>query len=55
MKVCDYVCDFFVKYTDGREELIEVKGYATPEFRLKRKLFAAAFLQYHPDIRYVVV
>lgn len=53
-KICDYVCDFLVHYADGRKELVEVKGYWTPEAKLKLKLFKAVFLNAHPDIRYVV-
>ena len=54
-KVCTYVCDFLVRYADGRKELVEVKGVWTPEAKLKRKLFEAVFLSDHPDIQYVVV
>lgn len=35
----DYVADFLVTYTDGREEVIDVKGMITTDFALKRKLF----------------
>jgi hypothetical protein len=54
-KICIYICDFLVWYTDGRKELVEVKGYWTPEAKLKRKLFEATFLADHPDIQYRVV
>jgi hypothetical protein len=53
-KICDYVCDFLVRYTDGRKELVEVKGFVTPEFRLKEKLFRATFLNGHPEIIYTI-
>lgn len=54
-KICDYICDFFVEYADGRRELHEVKGFTTPEFRIKRKLLEATWLQDHPDIMYRIV
>src|SRR5262245_44804401 len=53
--VCEYRADFFVVYADGRKELIEVKGFWTPESRLKRKLLEATFLLDHPDISYRVI
>ena len=52
--VCTYVCDFLVRYADGRKELVEVKGVWTDVARLKRKLFEATFLADHPGIEYVV-
>jgi hypothetical protein len=51
-RICTYVCDFLVHYADGRNELVEVKGYWTPEAKLKRKLFEALILRDHPEINY---
>lgn len=34
-----YVADFFVRYKDGREEVIDTKGYPDQTALLKRKLF----------------
>lgn len=34
-----YVADFFVKYKDGKEEVIDTKGYPDQTALLKRKLF----------------
>lgn len=34
-----YVCDFYLIYKDGHSEVIDVKGMATPEAKLKRKMF----------------
>ncbi len=34
-----YVADFFVKYKDGREEVVDTKGYPDQIALLKRKLF----------------
>jgi predicted nuclease of restriction endonuclease-like RecB superfamily len=53
-KVTTYICDFLVRYANGRKELVEVKGYWTPEAKLKRRLFEATFLADHPDINYVI-
>ena len=41
--VCNYYVDFKVTYADGREEWIEVKGFTTPEFKLKERLFRAIY------------
>jgi Protein of unknown function (DUF1064) len=51
VKVCEYRPDFLVIYWDGVEELVEVKGFATREWRLKSKLLAALY----PERRLVVV
>lgn len=34
-----YAADFLVMYAEGENRVIDAKGYETPEFRLKRKLF----------------
>jgi hypothetical protein len=54
VKVCVMVPDFVVWYEDGddmRMELHEVKGFQTPVYRLKRKLFEAL----HPEVIYLVI
>jgi len=28
-RICDYICDWRVRYADGRGELVEVKGLRT--------------------------
>lgn len=38
-----YVADFYVKYCDGHEEVIDIKGYADATALLKRKLFWYTF------------
>ncbi len=43
-----YVADFFIRYKDGHEEVIDTKGYAEQTAILKRKLF---WFKY-PDIYY---
>lgn len=40
-----YRADFLVRYKDGHEELIDVKGMLTNEFILKRKLFEMRYMQ----------
>ncbi|MEK4883452.1 DUF1064 domain-containing protein [Bacillus sp. FSL W8-0223] len=35
----EYVADFEVHHLDGSIEVVDVKGYETEAFRLKRKLF----------------
>lgn len=44
-----YVADFYVKYADGREEVIDIKGFADATAILKRKLFWYTF----PEINYI--
>lgn len=34
-----YVADFVVEYSDGHKEVIDVKGYRTKEYNLKKKMF----------------
>lgn len=41
--ICDYICDFLVKYADGHMQYEEVKGFDTDVWRLKEKLFRALF------------
>lgn len=35
---CDYIADFLVTYATGRKEVIDVKGFRTPDYIIKRKL-----------------
>lgn len=53
--VCTYIVDFELTYPDGSIELVEVKGFATETYRLKRKLLEATYLVEHPGVRYLVV
>lgn len=41
-----YIADFVVHYSDGHTEVVDVKGYRTPEYLLKKKLL----LYRYPDI-----
>jgi len=38
-----YRADFRVKYPDGREEIIDTKGYKTQVYKLKKKLLLAKY------------
>lgn len=42
-----YLADFEVHYTDGRIEVIDVKGMVTHDFAIKRKLFEYRFSHLH--------
>jgi len=49
--ICKAVVDFVIMHNDGSIEYVEVKGYETAVYKLKRKLIAALY----PDIKYTVV
>lgn len=38
-----YVADFLVTYSDGRTEVVDVKGMRTPEYKLKKKMFESKY------------
>jgi hypothetical protein len=38
-----YIADFKVYLNDGSIQIIDVKGFETPDFRIKRKLFEAKY------------
>ena len=42
-KICKYLADFVVKYADGSEKVIDVKGMRTAIYKLKKKLVEAQF------------
>lgn len=46
-----YKADFMVLYADGRKEVIEVKGFKTRDYVLRRKML----LYRNPDINFVEV
>lgn len=46
-----YIADFKVTYPDGRVEVIDVKGFKTPEFKIKQKMF---YFNY-PDLDLILV
>jgi hypothetical protein len=41
IKVCAYLVDFIVKYPDNKVEYVDVKGYKTDIYKLKKKLVKA--------------
>ena len=43
IKICDYIADFVVEHTDGRQEVIDCKGMLTDVYRLKKKLVEAIY------------
>ena len=43
-----YVADFYIVYKDGREEVIDTKGYGDQMAILKRKIF----WYHYPDVDY---
>ena len=55
VKICDHIIDFWVEYADGHIELVEVKGYETAVWKIKRKLLEATFLKEHPKIEYIII
>lgn len=42
-RICVYVADFVVGYADGREEVVDVKGFRTDIYKLKKKLVEAIY------------
>jgi hypothetical protein len=38
IRAIEYVADFEVIYTDGTIHVVDIKGMATPEAKLKRKM-----------------
>lgn len=42
-KIFTYKADFTVTYADGRVEIIDVKGFKTPVYRLKKKAVEAYY------------
>ena len=46
IRAMKYIADFVVTYTDGHKEIVDVKGFRTEAYGLKKKLL----LSQHPDI-----
>ena len=51
IKICAHRVDYVLTHKNNSLEVWEVKGYATPEWRIKKKLFEANY----PHIKYTVV
>lgn len=54
-KICTYRIDFEIEHLDGSTELVEVKGFETPEWRLKWKLLEAIWSKNRPEVKLTVV
>ena len=51
VKPITYKADFLVTYSDGHQEIIDVKGMKTPVYRMKKKM-----LEYrYPDLEIIEV
>lgn len=48
IKEISYVADFYIRYADGHEEVIDIKGFPDAVAKLKRKLFWFVY----PEITY---
>lgn len=48
--VTTHIVDFLVLLPDGREKFVEIKGFATSEWGIKKRLTEACY----PDIPYLV-
>lgn len=44
--ITNYYIDFVVHHNDGSKEFIECKGFATPEWQMKWRIFEATFDQF---------
>ena len=53
--ICTYKVDFRVHNLDGSYELVEIKGFETDTWRLKKKLLETIWLPEHLDHTYTVV
>jgi len=49
--ICKVIIDFKVTNADGTVDYVEIKGFETETFRLKKKLLLAAY----PGIRYTII
>ncbi len=53
--ITNYFIDFKVEYTDGRVELIEVKGFETDLWHLKWKLTEALIDEIEPGSKLILI
>lgn len=42
IRVIKYIADFVIEYTDGRTEVVDVKGFRTKDYLLKKKMLLYA-------------
>lgn len=50
VKICTYRADFVLDHEDGRQEVVEAKGFAQDTWRIKRNLMAALY----PEVKLTV-
>ena len=46
VRPCHYTADFLLTYPDGRQTVVEVKGFRTRDYLLRRKLFEWKYREY---------
>lgn len=46
VRPCHYTADFLLTYPDGRQTVVEVKGFRTRDYLLRRKLFEWQYREY---------
>ena len=46
IRPCHYPADFKLTYPDGRQKIVEVKGFRTRDYVLRRKIFEYKYPQY---------
>jgi hypothetical protein len=46
VRPCHYTADFLLQFPDGRKKVVEVKGYRTRDYMLRRKLFEWQYREY---------
>lgn len=48
IRAIKYIADFVIEYKDGHKEVVDVKGYRTDVYRLKRKMLCYRY----PEINF---
>ena len=46
VRPCHYTADFLLHFPDGRKKVVEVKGFRTRDYMLRRKLFEWQYREY---------
>jgi hypothetical protein len=46
VRPCHYTADFLLTYPDGTQKVVEVKGFRTRDYLLRRKLFEWQYREY---------
>lgn len=50
IKICDHKPDFTLELKGGKLKVVEVKGFATSTWNLKRKIFKAIYPKVEYDV-----